>query len=574
MAGFQPPITIDQALDRVRKSEYLLPAFQRDFVWSSEQIEKLFDSLMKGYPISSMLFWKVKGQTKTDFRFYKFIEQFVQYHKTRNELISTENNNDFYAILDGQQRLTALQIGLRGSYAYKEYRRSYDYSELSFPTRHLYLNISKTYSEEESDREYIFSFVTKSESQEKDLFVDNKGCKWFRVGKILSLIGVYELTTFFTSNELEEKSKKILSKLHEAIITKPYINYYEEDDQIPDKAVNIFVRINSAGTPLSHSAILWSMAIANWKDENIRTDFENLENSIRSKGFNINKDYVLKSFLYLFHKSVRTEITSFNSGFMSKIEQKWQEIMNAIINLFDLLKTFGLTDYTLTSYNATLPILYYLFHNNIYTDFSTKMCYQEDRNAIQKWLFSILLRRISGDAVLVQSRKAFTNNFENDFLQISGGFPAKEINTEIKKITDVGDDFIGELLTTQKDDRYSFPILAMLYPDLDYKNNNFHKDHLHPAACYNDLEQEDKDSYGWRVYNSIINLQMLDANENMSKNDIPLKDWIDEQTKDKDRDKFLETHLIPNVDFGLDNFKDFIEKRKGMLIEKLKRILN
>ena len=68
MAGFQSPITIAQAIERIHRNEYLLPAFQRDFVWSAEQIEKLFDSLMKGYPISSMLFWKVKGGTKTDFR--------------------------------------------------------------------------------------------------------------------------------------------------------------------------------------------------------------------------------------------------------------------------------------------------------------------------------------------------------------------------------------------------------------------------------------------------------------------------------------------------------------------------
>lgn len=60
MAGFQSPITIAQAIERIHRNEYLLPAFQRDFVWSAEQIEKLFDSLMKGYPISSMLFWKVK----------------------------------------------------------------------------------------------------------------------------------------------------------------------------------------------------------------------------------------------------------------------------------------------------------------------------------------------------------------------------------------------------------------------------------------------------------------------------------------------------------------------------------
>ena len=128
---------------------------------------------MKGYPISSMLFWKVKGDTKTDFRFYKFLTNFIQYHKIYNDSISADQLNDFHAILDGQQRLTSLYIGLCGSYAYKGYMKRWDYSERNFPTRHLYLNISRKHSIEESDKEYMFYFVDKSISKEKDVFLDN-----------------------------------------------------------------------------------------------------------------------------------------------------------------------------------------------------------------------------------------------------------------------------------------------------------------------------------------------------------------------------------------------------------------
>ena len=190
MAGFQSPITIAQAIEHIHRNEYLLPAFQRDFVWSAEQIEKLFDSLMKGYPISSMLFWKVKGGTKTDFRFYKFLSAFIQYHRICNDPIPTDNINDFYAVLDGQQRLTSLYIGLCGSYAYKDYRKRWDYSEYNFPTRHLYFNISRKYTQEESDREFIFSFVDKNISKENDLFIDKSNEKWFRVGKICTRITI------------------------------------------------------------------------------------------------------------------------------------------------------------------------------------------------------------------------------------------------------------------------------------------------------------------------------------------------------------------------------------------------
>ena len=52
MPGFQAPITIHQAIERINRSEFLLPAFQREFVWKPSQIEQLFDSIMQGYPIS------------------------------------------------------------------------------------------------------------------------------------------------------------------------------------------------------------------------------------------------------------------------------------------------------------------------------------------------------------------------------------------------------------------------------------------------------------------------------------------------------------------------------------------
>lgn len=580
MAGFQSPITIAQAIERIHRNEYLLPAFQRDFVWSAEQIEKLFDSLMKGYPISSMLFWKVKGGTKTDFRFYKFLSAFIQYHRICNDPIPTDNINDFYAILDGQQRLTSLYIGLCGSYAYKDYRKRWDYSESNFPTRHLYLNISRKYTQEESDREFIFSFVDKNISKEKDLFIDKSSEKWFRVGKILALHQDYNygIDEFTEDNNIDKESKRLLRLLDNVIHTKLNINFYEEDEQKPDKAVNIFIRINSGGTALSFSDILMSIAIANCKQMDAKTEIKNLVEHIRSKGFNISHDFILKSFLYLYHKDVRSLITSFNLSFIELVENNWTRIRDAVSNLFDLLRSFGLTDFTMTSYNAAMPILYYLYHKDIYQDFYKKMGNREDCEIIKKWLFSILLRRAFGasaDSVLAQSRRAYTTDITGCYIKETVTlFPAAEINSEIKKLSDVGDDFIEDLLYSQKDSRYSFPILAMLYPNLDYRNNNFHQDHLHPASAYNDLEEKDKEKYGWQVYNSILNLQMLDANENESKNAKPLDKWVSEQTRNKDMQKFMEDHLIPDTDLSLSNFSDFVEKRKTILVQRIKKMIN
>lgn len=580
MAGFQSPITIYDAIGHIRRNEYLLPAFQRDFVWSSLQVERLFDSLMKGYPISSMLFWKVKGETKTDFRFYKFLTDYVQDHKICNSSIPTDHLNDFYAILDGQQRLTSLYIGLCGSFAYKGYMKRGVYSEKNYPTRHLYLNISRKFDENEEDREYMFVFQDKSVTKEADLYVDKQGDKWFKVGRILSLSQCedYGLDEFCDDYEIERDSKRMLRHLERVIHNQPIINYYEEDEQKPDKAVNIFVRINSGGTALSFPDILMSIAIANCKKVDMKTEIKNLVEGVRSKGFNIGQEFVLKSFLYLYHKDVRSMITSFNFGFIERIEDSWDDIREATLNLFDLLRSFGLNDYTMTSYNAAMPILYYLYHKGIYTDYYKRVQFKEERDIIRKWLFVILLRRAFGtstDNVLIQSRKAFTSNIEDCFITDKVSiFPAERIKSEIKKITDVGEDFIVDLLKNQKDSRYAFSVLAMLYPNLDYRNNNFHQDHLHPVASYNALSQEDKDRYGWKSYNSLLNLQMLDANENESKGEIPLEEWVEKQTAGKDRKHFLESHLIPDIDLSLTNYSEFVEKRQRMLVNKILDMIN
>jgi len=117
--SFQTPITISAAIRNIENNQYLLPAIQREFKWGPEKIEWLFDSIMRNYPISSFLFWRVEGDTKKNYKFYQFLKDFKQRYKTHNDEFSTSGHNDFTAVLDGQQRLTSLYIGLRGSYAYR-----------------------------------------------------------------------------------------------------------------------------------------------------------------------------------------------------------------------------------------------------------------------------------------------------------------------------------------------------------------------------------------------------------------------------------------------------------------------
>lgn len=579
--SFQSPITIAEAIDKIDKREYLLPAIQREFVWSSEKIEWLFDSIMKGYPISSFLFWEVQQDNINNYKFYNFLNEYRERYKIHNEEFNTSGVNSFQAILDGQQRLTSLYIGLKGSYAYKGYRKRWENTEDSIPTRHLYLNISRKLENEEDGREYEFKFLPKSETKEKEIYTDSNKNYWFKVGKILNYKGEKGQELFDNFLDLDEinnkESKSILRRLKKVIIDNQTINYFLEKEQDLDKALNIFIRINSGGEPLDFSDLIMSIAVANWENLDARKEIHSLVDAIKEKDFNISKDLILKSYLFLYSKDIKFKVTNFNEKNAKDFESNWEKIRKCILETFELLRSLGFTDYSLTSKNAVLPIIYYLYHKNIYDNFSKKAqdIFKEDRDVIKKWLHRVLIKRVFGsssDTVLSQIRQTFTDNIEMPFKTTFDTFP-KEFDT-VRVGNYVDDDFIEGLLKERKDSRYSFSILSLLYPNLDYRNNDFHKDHIHPQNKFNELSVEDKEKYKWEDYDSICNLQLLDANENASKNDSDLIDWVNKNATEEIRQKFLERHLIPDVDLSIQNFGEFFEERKKLLISKLKELLN
>ena len=96
---------------------FWLPNIQRPFVWSEDQICRLFDSILREYPISTLLIWK----TRSLIRRRKFIDNFHRGLLTRlSDFYVPEDDKKKCLVLDGQQRLQSLFIGLCGSYEAKE----------------------------------------------------------------------------------------------------------------------------------------------------------------------------------------------------------------------------------------------------------------------------------------------------------------------------------------------------------------------------------------------------------------------------------------------------------------------
>lgn len=577
--SYQTPISIKQAIDKIDFNHYLLPSIQREFVWGARQIELLFDSLMRNYPIGSLLMWKVQGANKTDHRFYSVLKNYREKYSIHCKEVNTNSIADFEAVLDGQQRLTALYIGLKGSYAYKKKNFAWKDNEHSLPTRKLYLCLDQDTIEDdenEDGRVYDFRFLTDEE-------ISTSVKIWFEVGRILALNGTFELNQFLKKNEWDSNQyiTNTLSKLLDVIHVKTLINYYLELEQDYDKALNIFIRINSGGEKLSYSDLIMSTIISGWTSKTVsaRDEFNNLIDEIwNSTEILIDKDLIIRTYLLIFSDDIKFRVTNFSIANAIEFKENWTDIRAAIVEAIELVKDFGYVERTLTSKNALLPLIHYLFISGKTKQFTTKVAYKEDRELIKRWFHTVLLKRIFGgqaDTVLKVIRDVVKDEIKNGADIFPATAIAKKLSKTRKSIT-MDDESIENLLYTTYEDRYAFPILALLYPHLDYKNNDFNKDHIFPVSQFNsknikksgvDLTQENGHYYtdNW-CYNGIVNLQMLDSNENKSKSDKTFEEWA-KSTKIN-----YEKQILPKItDFN--KFIDFVDARWDMLKEKLENAL-
>lgn len=577
-SGFAAPITIKNAIDEIVRRSYLLPAIQRKFVWGADKIEVLFDSIMRGYPINSFMFWEIKeDHIKNNFKFYQFLTEYRSFFKEDNPDIDTKGYNDFIAVIDGQQRLTSIYLGLKGSYAYKMPRKWWVDNEDNLPTRYLYLNLDSPLPEDnERQMNYEFLFLTDDEV-ERD--TQNKSKNWFKINNILKFEDSNKLDDFIDEQDWKNNrfSKEAIRKLRKVVFDDKLINYYLEKTQEIDVVLDIFIRTNSGGEPLNFSDLLMSITTANWTLD-ARKEIPDVVNKVFAIGnpnFLINKDFVLKTCLVLFSDNIKFQVKNFNQSQVLVFEENWDRIKKSIIEAFTLLANWGFNNSSVRAKNAVIPIIYFIYQKHIEDDINNKAKFLDEKKEMRKWLTLSLLKGVFGgqsDAVLTNIRKVLLANINFP------SFPLKQIKDEFKtnpsKNLSFDDDFINGLLTIQKDDANCYPVLSLLYSHLNFEIQPYHKDHLHPEDYFRKCKQADfntiedfnfyKDSENW---NSIVNLQLLNGSLNQSKLATPLIDWV----RDNNIDKV--NQLIPtDVSLDIKDFREFIDKRKELLKDKFKEI--
>lgn len=574
---YQTPITIKRTLDAIHAHDLVLPAIQREFVWGDEQICTFYDSLMQGYPFGTFLYWKVDAENSGKFKWYGFVRNYHQ----RDDPHCPELppiHRPLTAVLDGQQRLTALNIGLSGSVARKLPRLWWDNPD-AFPQTVLYLDLLDAPGEEE-DLMYWFEFL----SDDKLRRAPASQC-WFKVADIVGMQSGPPMLEWIKSKNLpsdqERQAHKTLDTLYHVVHTNLIVSRYEEENQEIDKVLQIFIRMNSGGTELSHSHLLLSVAVAQFNELDARQEVYGLVDKLQRLGLSLDEDFVLKAGLMLSSLPVGFKIDNFNRSNMGKLEQNWVKVRQAIMLTARLAATvFGFNRDNLRVRNALLPVAYYIYKMGFGDEFLTHSAYDDDRKSIKNWLIRTLIKRgvwWSGvDTLLTAMRRVID-------IRGGSGFPGEALMRDMAehgKSVSLEEEEIEALADLRYGDPRVFPLLSFLFP-FAQAINGFHIDHIFPrakvsrrslrSAGYSD---ETTESYIGKA-DGLANLQLLNAAENLEKQDKLPGDWLDAkfpQGSGVSRQEYANNRLLGDVP-GLDGFEEFYAARREALKKRIQALV-
>ena len=533
---------------------YWLPNIQRYFVWSEEQICRLFDSILREYPIGTLLIWK----TNSEIRHRKFIDNWKSSLRV-SDFYVPEDTKKKYLILDGQQRLQSLFIGLRGSYEGKELAFDVVSGDIKAP----------------DDIKYKFKFL----ESEKIVFpwVKFKDLVFTTQRKREVIDGLKASAGRPLSPEELNKVTDHVDLIDQTIKTDETIIYQELDSidnptlYTEDDVVEVFIRANSGGTKLGKSDLLFSLLNASW--DRADKKMEDLLESLNQFGFAFDRDFVLKTCLVLLGHGARYEVKKFRSeNVRENIEKYWEDIATSIQDVLDFVrgKTYIQCDRALPTYLVLIPLVYVRYY------FPTEWKMAKDMDSY------ILRCSLAG---------AF------------GGVPDNLIDALVKRLGDLKSFNVAEAFDIIRNQNRSLEISEDRLWDMGYGSKTIHLlfniwyrdfnqtpaydnslpqvDHIFPQSALKDVKTTNPDTgrsvmkYYEPQRNQLANCMLLSREENGAggKGDTLPEVWFPERlAKEPD---YLNKHLIPADPslWKLDRFEDFTAARKKLISARFKHML-
>jgi hypothetical protein len=535
---------------------FWLPNIQRPFVWSEEQTCRLFDSILREYPISTLLVWK----TKSKIRRRKFIDNFLPEHRQHlTHFYVPDDDKKKCLVLDGQQRLQSLFIGLKGSYERRE----------------LFLDILSGEVAAPDDVKYKFSFLDPARAT----------FPWIKFKDLVfakqDMLTVAQSVMANAGQDLTDGEKQKISK-HVSLVVKAFhsddgIGYQEldsienEDLYTEDDVVEVFIRANSGGTKLGKSDLLFSLLTSTW--DNADDEMESLLGELNRHGFAFTRDFMLKTCLTLLDHGARYEVDKFRKpGVRDEIEEKWDEIAKATKAVLDFVrgKTFIRCDKALPSYLVLMPL--------IYLRYRLPEAWKQAKDVDSYLLRSSLAGSFGGtpDQLIDDLVKTFSDLGRFDLNETFGVIRSKNRSLELTEgrfwDTGYGSDNIHLLFNLWYREFNYTPAFESNFPQID---------HIFPQSALRKVKQANPSTgkldvmrYREADRNQLANCMLLTAAENGAggKSDTPPDKWF---VGDRAKDDYLDMHLIPKDKalWKLERFDDFIEERKKLIGARFKFLL-
>ncbi|MFB6224934.1 MAG: hypothetical protein ABEI13_00575, partial [Candidatus Paceibacteria bacterium] len=280
----------------------------------------------------------------------------------------------------------------------------------SWERKYLYLNVALPPEVEKKGRKYQFQF--KGENPES-----GTNEYWYRVGDILEaddapaeaeeVIDKIRDAEGIDESLVKSHVYNNIQRLHNAIIGRDAISYFQETDEDRDKILDIFIRANDGGTQLSKSDLLLSVATAQWsgedEDEDIvaRDEIKKLVDELNShnarKGVEFDANFVLRALLTTSDISnLSFTLSNFDKDTLAKMKETWKdpEFERSLFAMLDLLDSYGLTTSNVRSKMIHLPVVYYYYDNGVPTLSYGSKHGRETRKKILYWMASLV---VNGD---------------------------------------------------------------------------------------------------------------------------------------------------------------------------------
>ncbi len=563
---------------------YFLPAIQREFVWKQSQVYRLFDSIMQDYPIGSFLFWQLNADNRNQWDAYQFLTEFEQLG-THNPLANLAAVPNPVLVLDGQQRLTALSLGLKGHM--KMYvKTSLPHEDpTAWENQYLSLNLLSEPSSDPDPKtgdQFLFRFRSRIRA------TSVKGVRrpyWFEVARISACDSedrLYELKRAeieaagkLLGNLTPEQAQTIdsnLDRLYRRIWRDESLAYHLVRLQDANKVLEIFSRANNGGTRLDKSDLMLAMVTARWDPLNAREEIYQLVEQI-NRGLpgksRIDKDFILKCALVLCDLPVAYRVEHFTRDNMQLIARKWTPVKQAINAGFALVKSFGIDGKSLTSVNAIIPAIYYLMKYPALRVGGTTAFDTTNARAIRKWLAFAMLAKVFGsqtDAVLSNARAIIQNEKSRDFPLAA---IASKLGYAPERLSGV---IVNRALKLTYGQPLTFLALTLLYDEVGWGNRGYSIDHIFPQSLFTTARltaagiHPSQHSRYRNLSQSLGNLLLLITEENMEKSNQEFARWIETRVPG-----FKQRHHIPDDAslYTLQRFPEFIKAREALITKYL-----